>query len=92
MRKMLTVLLFILCLLAVGCSHALVSNSYEKTPEQGESSTYEGKGSSKSLKLEYNKGGPAAVAGSDDVIIEDTQVKRYRITKQNGKIIIQVIK
>jgi len=95
MRKMITMSLFMLCLLAIGCSHALVSNSYEKTPEQGQSSSYVGKGSSKSLQVKYNKAKPKIrPAGDDidDVIIEDTQVKRYKIIKQNGKVIIQVIK
>jgi len=92
--KITTLFLLLSCLFCAGCSHALVSNLYDKKGERGPSSSYTGKGSSKNLHIQYTKHTqPSAITNQvDDIVVRDVKGRRYIFTRVNGKVIIQLVK
>ncbi|MFW6172385.1 MAG: hypothetical protein ACOC5T_01385 [Elusimicrobiota bacterium] len=91
--KMLVLFLFVSI---TGCSHALISNSYDKEGAKGPSSSYTGEGKYKKMHIEFKKNKPVVAPPkeetTEDIIIEERKIKQYRITKKNGQFIIELVK
>ena len=79
------IVFILLCVFVAGCSHATSSNTFERTPPYEKSV-----GPSESSKriIEIRKYHPDQ---NIEIDVKEEGKKKYKITKKNGKIIVEVI-